>query len=131
MKIVVDYELPGPPAKVWRALTDAKLLASWLMDNDIQAVVGHRFTFRSRPMGDWDGTVRCEVLEVVPNEKLSYSWRGGSLDSVVTWTLAPHGMGTKLHLEHDGFTEGTGFAYNAMAKGWQDKQVDLARLSQE
>ena len=134
MNIVVDYDLPGPPAKVWRALTDAKLLASWLMENDLQPVLGYKFEFKAPPIGDWDGTVRCQVLEVIENEKLSYSWRGGSgknaLDTVVTWTLTPHGAGTRLHLEHAGFTEGATFAYTMMGKGWRDKQADLARLSE-
>jgi hypothetical protein len=31
--IALEYELPHPPAKVWRALTDPALLAAWLMDN--------------------------------------------------------------------------------------------------
>ena len=134
MKIVVDYDLPGPPAKVWRTLTDPALLGSWLMQNDIKAEVGHKFSFRSKPMGDWDGTVQCEVLEAVANEKLSYSWRGGSgkgaLDTVVTWTLTPNGTGTRLHLEHAGFTEHAAFAYDAMGRGWRDKTADLAKLSE-
>jgi len=134
MNIVVDYDLPGPPAKVWRALTDSKLLASWLMDNDLVAEVGRMFDFRSKPMGDWDGVVHCQVLEVVANEKLSYSWRGGSgktaLDTVVTWTLTPNGTGTRLHLEHAGFTEHAAFAYDAMGRGWRDKHADLAKLSE-
>ena len=130
MKIVVDYDLPGPPAKVWRTLTDPALLGSWLMENDIKAEVGHQFMFRSTPMGDWDGTVRCEVLEVVPLERLRYSWRGSSLDTTVTWTLTATASGTRLHLEHDGFTEANAFAFDMMGKGWRDKQPDLARLSE-
>jgi uncharacterized protein YndB with AHSA1/START domain len=119
---------------VWRALTDSKLLASWLMENDLKPVLGHTFDFRSKPMGDWDGVVHCQVLEVVPNEKLSYSWRGGSgktaLDTIVTWTLTPNGAGTRLHLEHTGFTEGATFAYEAMGRGWREKLADLAKLSE-
>ena len=34
--IVVDYDLPYPPEKVWRALTEPELLAAWLMQNDIK-----------------------------------------------------------------------------------------------
>ena len=52
-------------------------MSAWLMENDIVPEVGRRFTFRSRPMGDWDGTVACEVLAVRPQRLLSYSWRGG------------------------------------------------------
>jgi uncharacterized protein YndB with AHSA1/START domain len=130
MKIVVDYDLPGSPAKVWRTLTEPALLGSWLMENDIKAEVGHHFMFRSKPMGDWDGTVRCEVLEVVPLERLRYSWRGSSLDTTVTWTLTATDSGTRLHLEHDGFTEANAFAFDMMGKGWRDKEPELAKLSQ-
>ena len=34
--IVAEYDLPYPPEKVWRALTEPELLAAWLMPNDIQ-----------------------------------------------------------------------------------------------
>jgi uncharacterized protein YndB with AHSA1/START domain len=132
--IVVDYELSVPPEKVWRALTEPELLGRWLMENDIKAEVGHRFTFRAQPVPGWDGVVHCEVLEVQPHERLSYTWRGGSdevegygapLDTVVTWTLAPlPGGGTRLHLEHAGFTPDNAFAYENMGKGWRGKLAE-------
>jgi uncharacterized protein YndB with AHSA1/START domain len=126
--IHVEYDLPHPPSKVWRALTESGLLASWLMANDIEPVVGHRFTFKAPPMPGWDGTVHCEVLEVQAQKLLRYSWRGGAeasrLDSVVTWTLTPSPQGTKLTLEHAGFLPRNAFAFDAMSKGWRGKMVD-------
>jgi len=129
--IVVEYEIQRPPAAVWRALTEPQLLARWLMENDIRAEVGHRFTFRAPPITGWDGVVHCEVLEVDPPRRLRYSWRGGSddlpgygtrIDTVVTWTLtATGGGGTLLRLEHAGFTEKNAFAYEGLAKGWRGK----------
>jgi uncharacterized protein YndB with AHSA1/START domain len=126
--IVVDDVLPHAPEKVWRALTTSELIGRWLMPNDFQPTVGHRFTFTTQPMGDWDGIVHCEVLEVERNRRLVYSWRGGSddnpkygsrLDSVVTWTLTPEGSGTRLRLVHAGFrSPGNDFAYDAMKPGW-------------
>ena len=86
-------------------------MARWLMPNDFAAEVGRRFTFRTKPMGDWDGVVHCEVIELVPHRKLVYSWKGGSrtntkygssLDTVVTWTLAPVAGGTRLRMVHAG-----------------------------
>lgn len=127
--IVVDYDLPSPPEKVWRALTEPALLGAWLMENDIAPVVGHRFTFRAKPMPGWDGIVHCEVLVVEPNARLVYAWRGGAkegpggaLDTTVTWTLTPNASGgTRLHLEHAGFTPANAFAYENMGKGWRGK----------
>jgi len=130
--IVVEDVLPNPPEKVWRALTTAELIGRWLMPNDFEPVVGKRFTFTSRPIGDWDGIVHCEVMEVVPQRRLVYSWKGGTdsnnaqanfasrLDSVVTWTLQPEGSGTKLRMVHTGFRlPQNDFAYDAMSPGWR------------
>ena len=48
--LVIEKELPHPAQKIWRALTQGALIKEWLMDNDFQAVVGHKFNFRSTPM---------------------------------------------------------------------------------
>ena len=48
--IRTDSFFPHPPEKVWRALTDPQLLAAWLMPNDFEPRVGHRFTFRTDPV---------------------------------------------------------------------------------
>ena len=129
--IVVEDVVPQPPEKVWKALTTAELIGQWLMPNDFEPVVGKRFTFKTRPIGDWDGVVQCEVLEIVPHRRLVYSWKGGSdsnnsdsnygskLDSVVTWTLQPEGGGTRLRLVHAGFrSPQNDSAYDAMSPGW-------------
>ena len=50
--IHVDEYLAHPPARVWRALTDPDLLATWLMRNDFRRVVGHRL--RRFQLGPWD-----------------------------------------------------------------------------
>jgi uncharacterized protein YndB with AHSA1/START domain len=133
--IRVEYELPQPPPRVWRALTEPELLGKWLMVNDIRAVVGHRFTFKAPPMPGWDGTVHCEVLEVVPEKLVRYSWRGGAenalLDSVVTWTLSSTASGgTRLSLLHAGFLPVNAFAYEAMSKGWRATGKLAERLAQ-
>lgn len=126
--IVVEGVLPHAPEIVWQALTSAELIGRWLMPNDFAPEVGRRFTFRTRPMGSWDGVVHCEVLEIVPQRKLVYSWKGGSrenatygsvLDTVVTWTLSPVAGGTHLRMVHAGFrSPDNDFAFNAMSPGW-------------
>ena len=57
--IVIEQEMPHPPEKIWRALTQSPLIEEWLMKNDFLAVVGHRFNFRATPMPHWNGVVDC------------------------------------------------------------------------
>lgn len=127
--IVVDEVFPHAPQALWRALTDGALIARWLMPPDgFQAVVGTHFTFTTKPAGEWDGMIRCEVLEVVPNERLAYAWRGGHegndgygsrLDTVVTWMLTKVDQGTRLRLIHSGFVlPKNDTAYRNMSEGW-------------
>lgn len=128
--ILVDYDFPHPPEKVWRVLTESDLIGRWLMPNDFVAKVGHRFTFRTDPMPNYnfDGIIRCEVLEVDPPRRLRYSWRGGNLDTVVTWTLTPVATGTLLKLEHAGFGPGNAHAFENMGNGW--RRMGTGRLAE-
>ena len=41
--VIVEREVAHPPEKIWRALTQSPLIEEWLMKNDFQPVVGHRF----------------------------------------------------------------------------------------
>ena len=72
--LVIERKMPVSPDKVWRALTQSALMGEWLMKNDFEPVVGHRFTFRADPMPHWNGVTDCEVLVVEPSKRLSYSW---------------------------------------------------------
>lgn len=101
--IEVDRFLPYPPSAVWRVLTDPTSLGRWLMPNDFQPVVGHRFTFTTDPQPGFDGIIRCEVLTLEEERQLRISWVSSGLDTTVTWTLVPEGRGTRLLLVHDGF----------------------------
>jgi uncharacterized protein YndB with AHSA1/START domain len=120
--VTMELNLRHPPAKVWRALTEPELLTKWLMANDdMRPAVGHAFTFKVP--GDNAMSVHCEVQEIELHKRLRYSWKGGPLDTVVTWTLSatPSG-GTTLRLEHSGFrpTEGgQAVFFDGAKKGWQ------------
>ena len=119
--IEVDYDLAYRPEKVWRTLTEPDLLAKWLMPNDIAPRVGHRFTFQTDPVpaAGFDGVVHCEVLAVEKNRRISYAWRGGQIDTVVTWTLTATAAGTRLHLEHGGFRPEDEMAFKGLGEGWR------------
>jgi uncharacterized protein YndB with AHSA1/START domain len=74
--VVLERVYPYPPERVWRALTDRQALAEWLMPNDFQPTVGHKFQFNVGPQWGWRGYVDCVVLEVDVPRRLSYSWEG-------------------------------------------------------
>ena len=116
--LTIEREMPHPPEKVWRALTEVPLLDEWLLKSDFQPVVGHTFSFRNAPMPHWDGIVHGEVLTVAPPERLAYRWEALGLNSIVTWTLTPTEGGTLLRMEQSGFGPENGQAYAGAQFGW-------------
>jgi uncharacterized protein YndB with AHSA1/START domain len=117
--LVIERVYPHPPEKVWRALTESPLIAQWLMKNDFEPVIGHRFQFRSEPVPQWDGVIDSEVLVVEPLKRLSYSWGALGLASVVLFTLTPTENGTQVRMEHSGFGADQEAAYKGANYGWQ------------
>jgi uncharacterized protein YndB with AHSA1/START domain len=126
--IEVDQFLAQPPEQVWHALTEPDLLARWLMPNDFRPAVGHQFTFRTEPVPQhgFDGIVHCQVLDLDPPRLLRFSWRGGQLDTVVSWWLVPEGAGTRLLIRHDGFDDsdpGQRMTMGILGGGWRGHLV--------
>lgn len=128
--VVIEREIAHPPEKIWRALTQPHLIAEWLMQNDFQPAVGHRFNLR----GDWGGVLDCEVLAIEPNKTLSYTWNhkhedaAYDLQSVVTFTLTPTGSGTHLRVEQSGFRADQKQALGGAKFGWQKFLGNLDQL---
>ena len=112
-QIEIDRTYPHPPELVWRALTTPELLAEWLMPNDFEPRVGHRFTFETEPGPGFDGVVRCEVLELEPPGSdegdepgpgvLAMTWAGGPIDTVVRFQVVRVEGGTRLVVTQSGF----------------------------
>ncbi|MCR5874273.1 SRPBCC domain-containing protein [Phenylobacterium sp. J426] len=121
--VVVERELPFPPEKIWRALTQPHLMAEWLMKSDFRPEVGHGFNFTA----DW-GVLDCEVLEVEPQRTLTYTWNGLGLVSTVTWTLEPTPGGARLRMEQVGFKPDQERAYRGATSGWPRFFDSLAEL---
>jgi uncharacterized protein YndB with AHSA1/START domain len=116
--LTIERELPYPPEKVWRALTESPLIEEWLMGNDFEPQVGHRFKFRSTPVPNWNGVIDSQVLVVEPVSRLSYSWGTMGMESVVTWTLTPTASGTLVRMEHSGFPSEESASYKGAKYGW-------------
>jgi uncharacterized protein YndB with AHSA1/START domain len=138
--IVVDEVLPHAPETIWRTLTTGDLIARWLMaPTGFAPVRGNRFTYKTTAAGAWDGTIRCEVLEVVPHERFAYSWKGGDegnvgygsrLDTIVTWTLSRVAEGTRIRLVHSGFIRpANDSAIKNMSEGWKKIVPRLGEMS--
>jgi len=126
--LVIEREVPHAPEKVWRALTQSPLIEEWLMKNDFQPVVGHRFTLRATPVPNWNGIIECEVLAVEVNSRLSYSWGSLGLITVVTWTLTPTEGGTHVRLEQSGFRSEEDANYKGASWGWNRFIGNLERV---
>jgi uncharacterized protein YndB with AHSA1/START domain len=132
--VVVERVMPHPPEKIWRALTQAPLIEEWLMQNDFQPVVGHRFNLRSPPMPHWNGVVDCEVLAVEPPKRLVFSWNASGAEAatgiktVVTWTLTPAGGGTHLRMEQSGFRNDQPQNYRGATAGWHRFFTNLEQV---
>lgn len=115
------------PNVLWEYLTQADLIALWLMPNNFKLILGHEFQFQTKPIPslDLDGIFHCKVLEIIPFQKLIYSWKGGSgngvfsLDTVVEWNIEKYGNGSKLLLKHSGFKAENYSILVGMTDGWQ------------
>ena len=117
---------PHPRPKLWAALTDSAALAIWLMPNDFRPLVGHRFQFKTKPAPGFNGIIDCVVLEMIPLERLVYSWAGGGISTTVRWMLKDAPGGTELTLEHTGFNGWRGFIVGSMlGRGWKSRILSV------
>jgi uncharacterized protein YndB with AHSA1/START domain len=131
--LAFEFDLRHPPDKVWRALTDPAQLAKWLLpvSGNLKLEPRAAFTFKTDPFPGWDGTVQCRFLEIEPQRKLSYTWvAGGELDlnTVVTFTLTPTAVGTRVLLVQSGFKADQKKNFGGARYGWKmmgEKLVDL------
>jgi uncharacterized protein YndB with AHSA1/START domain len=131
--VVVERDIPHPPEKIWRALTQPHLIAEWLMKNDFAPTVGHRFNLR----GEWEGcwTARSHAIE--PPKTLSYTWNHAhsdpafNLNSVVTFTLTPTRTGTHLRMEQKGFRPDQRQAFGGAMQGWQKFFGNLEQVASQ
>jgi uncharacterized protein YndB with AHSA1/START domain len=119
LAVVVEREIPFPPEKIWRALTQPHLIEEWLMKNDFKPIVGHSFTLRMDPVPNWNGVIDCEVVAVEPNKTLSYTWGAMGTGTVVTMTLTPTATGTVLRVEQTGFRPDQPQNFQGAKYGWQ------------
>jgi uncharacterized protein YndB with AHSA1/START domain len=123
--VVIERTFNAPVARLWNALTDVEQMRQWFFDlKEFKPEKGFEFGF----MVEHEGMTydhRCKITEVIPQEKIAYSWRyeGHEGDSLVTIQLFPEGEKTRLKLTHEGletFPRLPSFARENFEKGWTE-----------
>ncbi len=133
--LTVKRRLNAPPAKVYAAWTDPQKIIRWFgrpdakpdsFQADIDARVGGRFRI-SFSTDDEYYEVGGAYREVVPNERLVFSWAWHSTperESQVTVSLKPDGDGTLLTLHHEQLFDAA--ARDGHERGWIGSLEKLA-----
>ncbi len=135
LSVVVEREIPHPPEKLWRALTQPHLISEWLMKNDFSrwwAIASISAWTRNRPCPScwiarcWPSsrTRRCPTGGIFLNDNPAFA-----LKSVVTFTLTPTDKGTHLRMEQAGFRPDQKQAYGGAKFGWQKYLANLEEVS--
>ena len=118
--IIIEQEYPYSPEEVWDALTDQAEISDWLMHGTFEPRIGAEFEFYWSGTDGANGATRGKVIELVKPKKLSYTWDWGSSGTLVTFFLEPTTNGTKLRLEHTGFTaDKDEHVYQGAMYGWK------------
>lgn len=125
--VVVKKELHAPVEKVWQALTDKTLMKKWYFDiPDFELEVHKEFNF-FEPGGENKYQHRGEILEIIPQEKLKYTWSYPELSkdkSIVKWDLEKDGDQTWVKITHKGLENfkhlGTDFQKESFNNGWTE-----------
>jgi uncharacterized protein YndB with AHSA1/START domain len=141
--IVVDQVFSHEPETIWKALTTNELIGRWIQmaSTGFEPVKGKRFTLQTTPADAWDGIIHCRVLDVIPNERLAYAWKGGHesnvgygsrLDTVVTFTLSKVAEGTRVRVVHSGFVlPRNETAFENLSEGWKTVVGNIKTIAAE
>lgn len=140
--------IAAPPARVYRAWLDPEVLRSWLAPGSLSVAraevderPGGRFSIWQVDANGDAGGFECELLELVPDERIVFSWRFvGPLrvadpahDSRLTITLRDVAHGTELTLVHerlDPLRAAMPHVAENVSVGWELALDNLARTLQ-
>lgn len=124
--IIEEVNINAPAAVVWQAITDKAQMKEWYFDiAEFKPEPGFKFDF----YGECEGVQYlhiCEVKEVIPNKKLSYTWRYEQTQgtTLVTYELFEKGNNTMVRLTHEGVElfadHGKDFQRECFEAGWKD-----------
>jgi uncharacterized protein YndB with AHSA1/START domain len=123
--VVIERTFNAPVERVWSALTDVEQMRQWYFDlKEFKPEVGFKFEFVVEHEGNTYHHL-CKVTEVIPQQKIAYTWRykGEPGDSLVTVELFPEGNKTRLKLTHSGietFPKTPAYARKNFESGWTE-----------
>ena len=101
-EIRLDFSYPYRPERLWAALTQRRLLAAWLMENDFEAVPGHRFVLWPQGLPGLDGPITAAVLDLTAPRRLCLGWQNGTGQATLTVEVRPTRRGSRLRLVYAG-----------------------------
>jgi uncharacterized protein YndB with AHSA1/START domain len=122
--VTVEAIYEAPVTVVWQALTDNSEMRKWYFKLDeFKPEVGFRFQFEGGSENE-TFTHLCEITEIIPENKISYTWKyqGYPGSSEVTFQLIPQGDKTRIVLTHEGletFPSSPAFAKENFREGWK------------
>jgi uncharacterized protein YndB with AHSA1/START domain len=122
---VIEQTYQAPASQVWKAITDKDEMKLWYFDlPEFKPEIGTEFRFMGGPAEDRQYQHICQVTEVIPDQKIAYSWRydGYEGNTLVTFELFDEGGQTRLKLTHEGLetfpADNPDFAKENFAEGW-------------
>ena len=123
--IVLEKTFNAPIERVWQAITDKDEMKKWYFDlSAFKPEKGFKFEFMGGEEGGKQYRHLCEITEVIPEKKLTYSWRydGFAGNSFVTFELFEQENKTLLKLTHEGVetfpTDDPNFHSGSFRAGW-------------
>ena len=133
--LTIKRRFNAPPAKVFAAWTDPEKVKRWMGPGEIKTVraendlrVGGRYHIGMLTPAGEAHDVSGVYREIVPNQKLVYSWAWKSTperESLVTVTFKEEGGGTLLTLTHEQFFDEA--ARDSHEGGWNGALVKLEK----
>ncbi|MEN3309845.1 MAG: hypothetical protein V7603_6047 [Micromonosporaceae bacterium] len=102
-EIRLDVDYRHSVDRVWRALTDPRILDRWFLPGTLGTTIGAHYQLRPGETDGLAGPIDVEVLEAVEEQRLVMQWTGEKLHTEMTWALMTTPDGSRLSVVQTGF----------------------------
>jgi activator of HSP90 ATPase len=114
-----EVDFKTTPARIYEVLLDAKQFTAFTKDTaEIQAQAGGAFKL-------FGGVIEGRNIELAPNKRIVQAWRPmywpAGVYSIVKFELVARDSGTRIILDHTGFTEEK---WQGLNEGWPMRYWD-------